>query len=348
MHGHIHHRNASSNAPVATARLVVFTALSLGLWACNGSSGTTLPPGPPAGSGGMFITDFNGNAVLGWGQSANCNCAPSIAIRGGNTGLANPDGIAIDPSGNIYVVNQTVGTMTKFPGGASGNIKPSFAIGGLASPIGIAVDGGANVYISNSASAGIGTMSVQTYAPGSAVPSRTIAGPATGLSTPGYLALDSAGNIWVANQTGNSIEEFAKPANGNVPPVATITGANTLLADPQGVAFDPSGRLYVAINNALGVPDAVLVFSPPLSGNIAPTNILCGPNTGVNNPTGIAVNAQGTLFIANSAFGASPGYETTFAANNIGGGTSCTGPFPNAAVSGANTGLVNPTGIALN
>ena len=94
----------------------------------------------------MFITDFNNNAVQGWGQSANCNCAPGVSIRGGNTGLANPEGIALDPSGNIYVVNRAVGTMTKFPGGASGNIKPSFAIGGLASPICIAVDSAANLY----------------------------------------------------------------------------------------------------------------------------------------------------------------------------------------------------------
>lgn len=344
----MHDRTRHRNLPISWAGLLVSLVVALGLCSCNGSSSTTLPPGPPAGSGGMFITDFNNNAVQGWGQSANCNCAPGVSIRGGNTGLANPEGIALDPSGNIYVVNRAVGTMTKFPGGTSGNIKPSFAIGGLASPIGIAVDSAANLYISNSASAGVGTMSVQVYTPGSVVPSRTIAGPSTGLSTPGFVALDSAGNIWVANETGNSVEAFAKTANGNVPPAATITGVNTLLANPQGIAFDSFGRLYVAINNPLGVSDAVLVFSPPLSGNIAPTNILCGPNTGVNNPTGVAVNASGTLFVVNSAFGPTPGYATTFASNNIGGGTACTGPFPNAAVSGANTGLVNPTGIALN
>ncbi|MBV8164154.1 MAG: NHL repeat-containing protein [Candidatus Eremiobacteraeota bacterium] len=331
----------------AGSKVLAVAGVALGLWACNGGSSTTLPPGPPAAGGSMYITDFANNAIVGWNQGANCNCSPTTTIRGANTGLSGPQGIAIDAGSNIYVANQAVNTMTKYPGGNSGNVTPSLTIGGLANPIGVAVDTSNNVYLTNSASSGVGTMSIQVYPPGSRVPSSTIAGPATGLSTPGYIALDATGNIWVANQTGNSIEEFPKTANGNVPPAATIAGVNTLLADPQGIAFDAAGRLYVAINNALGVPDAVLIFSQPLSGNKAPSNILCGPNTGVNNPTGIAVNAQGTLFVVNSAFGGSPGYEATFAGNNIGGGVGCAGPFPNGAVSGPNTTLINPTGIAL-
>jgi len=315
---------------------------------CSGSPGTPLPPPPPPGSGGMFITDFTNNSISGYGQGANCNCAPSLLIQGASTGLSGPQGIAIDASGNLYVANQTVGTLTKYPGGRSGNIKPTFAIGGLASPVGVALDSSRNLYVTNSASTGLGTMSVQVYPAGAAVASQTIAGPVTQLSTPGYLTRDKSGDIWVANQTSNAIVEFAGTANGNVPPIAVIAGSNTLLSDPQGIAFDPVGRLYVAINNPLGASDAVLVFSPPLSGNIAPTNILCGPNTRVNNPTGIAVNGQGTLFVVNSAFGVTPGYLTTFAANNIGGGVNCTGPFPNGVVSGPNTTLVNPTGVALN
>ncbi len=328
--------------------LVIVAALGPGVVACSGSSSTPPPPpAPPSSSGGMFITDFATNSISGYGQGANCNCAPSVFIQGGNTGLAGPAGIAIDKSGNMYVANENVGTLTKYPGGASGNIKPSFAIGGLNSPIGVAVDSSNNLYVSNSASLGVGAMSVQVFAPGATVAKRTISGAATGLSTPGYMALDASNHIWVANQTSNSVEEFANSANGNVAPLAIVAGGNTLLNDPQGIAFDSSGRLYVAVDNALGVPDAVLVFSPPVAGNIAPSNILCGPNTGVNNPTGIAVNAQGTLFVVNSEFSGTPGYLTAFLANNIGGGSSCAGPLPNGVISGPNTPFIDPTGIAL-
>ncbi len=327
--------------------VLTVAALVLAATGCNNSSSTTLPPPPPATSGGMFITDFTNNSIAGWGQSANCNCAPSVLIQGANTGLSGPLGIAIDNGGNFYVANQTVGTITKYPGAANGNVKPSFAIGGLASPIGVAVDAAGSLHVSNSASAGVGTMSVQVYPAGSTTPSQTIAGTATGLSTPGFIALDATGNIWVANQTSNTVEEFVNSANGNAAPIAVISGSNTLLSKPQGLAFDSTGRLYVAINNALGFPDAVLVYQKPLTGNIAPVNILCGPNTGVNNPTGVAVNAQGTLFVVNSAFGVTAGYVTAFLSNNIGGGTGCTGPFPNGIVGGSSSSLFNPTGIAL-
>jgi sugar lactone lactonase YvrE len=328
---------------------IIFTLGVLMLIAagCSGSSSTNTPPPAPPTSGAMFITDFTNNSISGFTQSANCNCAPSVLIQGGKTGMSGPAGIAIDSSGNFYVTNENVNTVTKYPGAANGNVSPSFAIGGLNNPIGIHVDSTGKVYVANSASGGVGASSIQVFAAGSASASQTITGVATGLSTPGFVTLDSSGNIWVTNQTGNSIEEFANSASGNVSPLATISGSNTGLSAPQGIAFDSSGRLYVAINNSLGAADAVLVFSPPLSGNIVPSNILCGLNTGVNNPTGVAVNSQGTLFVANSAFGGSAGYETTFAANNIGGGPSCTGPLPNGVVGGSSSSLVDPSGIAL-
>jgi hypothetical protein len=330
-------------AVVALTGLVILACAG-----CNGGgSSGSLPPAPPANAGAMFITDFSTNSISGYGQGANCNCAPSVFIQGGSTGLSGPVGIAFDTAGNIYVTNENVNSMTKYSGAANGNVAPIFSIGGLNNPIGIAVASNGNVYIANSASAGVGAASIMVFPPGKTAPTQIISGPGTGLSTPGYLTLDVNGNIWVANQTSDTIEEFAKTASGNVPPIAAILGGNTLLSDPQGLAFDSFGRLYVGINNALGFSDAVLIFSPPLIGDISPSNILCGPNTAVNNPTGVAVNSQGTLFVVNSAIGGVPGYLTIFASNNIGGGTSCAGPLPNATVGGGNSSLLNPAGIAL-
>ncbi len=325
---------------------LLVAAASLALAACGGSSSTNPPP-PPGNNGAMFITDFSFNSISVYGQGSNCNCGPARFVQGGNTGLSGPAGIAVDAAGNAYVANENVSAVRKYAPGSSGNSAPTFTIGGLDNPIGVAVDGAGRVYVANSAAGGLGSPSIQVFNPGATVPVHTITGASTGLSTPGYLALDAAGNIWVANIGGNSVEMFRANQTGNVPPTNVISGSNTLLSRPQGIAFDSFGRLYVAINNPTGALDAVLIFSAPLNGNIAPSNILCGVNTGVNNPTGIAVNAQGTLFVVSSAFGGTPGYVTIFASNNIGGGTGCSGPFPNATVAGANTTFVNPAGIAL-
>jgi hypothetical protein len=333
----------ASRWEILAVLIAIFGFVSAG---CNGGSSTPLPPPPPGTSGGMFITDFTNNSISGFGQGANCNCPPALYIHGGNTGLSGPMGIAADKAGNLYVANSRVGTITKYPGTGTGNISPSFAIGGLSQPIGVAVDSSGNLYVANSAVSS-GVPSVQVYPRGSSVPSQTISGPSTALSTPSFITLDASNNIWVANQTGNSIEEFANSATGDVPPANIIAGTRTLLSAPQGIAFDALGRLYVAINNALGFSDAVLVFAPGATGNVKPVNILCGSATAVNNPTGIAVNSQGTLFVVNSAVVLSAGSLVIFAANNIGGGMNCNGTFPNAVVGGPSSTLLNPAGIAL-
>jgi hypothetical protein len=60
---------------------------------------------------------------------ASGNATPTATIAGGNTGLANPHGIALDGAGNIYVGNQD-GSITVYAAGASGNATPTATIAG--------------------------------------------------------------------------------------------------------------------------------------------------------------------------------------------------------------------------
>jgi hypothetical protein len=319
----------------------------LAIAGCNNSSTASLPPPPPPSSGAMFITDFTNNTVTVYGQSANCNCNPARQISGSNTGISTPIGIAVDNSGTMYVANRGNQNVLEFPTNGKGNISPTFKIAGFSAPSGIAVDGARNVYVTDKIQA-----SVSIFPTGSNVAKYTISGVATGLSGPDFVTLDSLGDIWVANQTGNSVVEYPPIAslavgNNNIPPTVTIAGTNTAISSPQGIAFSPGGQLFVAINNPnFNSFDAVLVFSGWGLGanNIAPTNAICGGATGVNNPTGVAINAQGTVFVVNSATQVATGYITTFANNNI-GNLSCTGNLPNATVSGP--AMLNPAGIAL-
>ena len=308
---------------------------------CNSSS-TPAPPTPPPSSGAMYITDFTNNTITVSGESANCSCDPARQISGSNTKLLSPVGIAI-ANNTIYVGNEASGTVTEYPVSGRGNIAPSFTISGLNAPVGVAADAAGNVYVTNN-----GANSLQIFAPGSHVPAYNISGAATNLNGPGFVTLDASGDIWVANISGSSVEEFppiTTHPNGNIAPTTIIAGSNTGLTSPQGIAFDPSGRLYVAINTPFLQLDEVYVYQSWTAGsnNLGPVSAICGSATGVNNPTGVAINSLGTVYVVNSQTSVA-GYITDFAANNI-GNLACTGPFPNATVSGP--AMLNPAGIAL-
>jgi hypothetical protein len=324
------------------ATLVCAAALIVG---CNNAaSSSPSPPPPPPSSGAMYVTDFTNQTVTVYGQTANCSCNPARQIAGSNTKLGDPIGIAVDSAGTIYVANENNSTITEYGSSSHGNVGPSFTITGLSAPIGVAVDSAKNVYVTNG-----NANSIQVFPQGSATPRLTISGALTGLSTPGFIALDASNDIWVANETGNSIVEFpplSSDPGGNIAPIEAIFGPNTSIDNPQGIAFDTIGRLWVAINNEGANFDAVLVFQGVLNGDISPANAICGPSTGVNNPSGVAVNSQNTVFVVNSFTGVA-GYVTDFALNNV-GNLACDGPpagAPNATVSGP--AMLNPAGIAL-
>lgn len=56
--------------------------------------------------------------------------APIRLIQGANTQLAQPDSIAVDPAGNLYVENTISGAITIYAPGASGNVAPIRVIAG--------------------------------------------------------------------------------------------------------------------------------------------------------------------------------------------------------------------------
>jgi sugar lactone lactonase YvrE len=145
-------------------------------------------------------------------------------------------------------------------------------------------------------------------------------------------------NLYVTN--GATVLKFALPATAtvDVAPTLNIGGTNTGLNDPHRTAFDASGNIYVT--NA-GV-NSVSVFAPTATGNIPPTLTIAGANTGLDFPSGIAIDSKGNIYVANSDGGTSNnGSITVFAAGATGNA------MPIATITGANTGLSFPNGLAL-
>jgi sugar lactone lactonase YvrE len=172
----------------------------------------------------------------------------------------------------------------------------------------------------------------------------------TDMAVPSGIARDASGRIYVTNNATNTVTVYAAGANGNVPPIATIGGAKTQLSDPTGIALDASGKIYV-LNRADNRKRNIKVY-PPLGTNTgilneAPITDIAGSKTRLDDPTGIALDSQGNIYVANILGGPvvpnteDSGTVTVYAAGSSGN------IAPIATISGAATGLAYPAGIAL-
>ena len=102
-------------------------------------------------NGEIYVTNgFGGgvNGVLVFAPGANGNVAPIQNISGSNTDFGNPDDLAVDASGNIYVTDEhsSLGpAVLEYASGANGNVAPIASITGptttLVGPEGVAVAG---------------------------------------------------------------------------------------------------------------------------------------------------------------------------------------------------------------
>jgi hypothetical protein len=142
--------------------------------------------------------------------------------------------IAIDSSGNIYVLDGTDGKVFVFVNGASGLSAPihTLTTASITSSTGIAIDGGNNLYLIQFL-----LNSVAVFPPGAdgaASPIRTFTTDTSQVA----IAVDSAGTTFVAPCVSpGTVEEFAAGDSGASSPIATLQGANTLLNCPTGLAI---------------------------------------------------------------------------------------------------------------
>ncbi len=196
-----------------------------------------------------------------------------------SAGLANPHGIAVDSSGNVYVADVSNNRVLKETPTGSGYTQSVVASSGLSQPAGVAVDANGNVYIADSHNNRILKESLS----GSSYTESVV--PTTGLNLPLGVAVDANGNLFIADTLNAQIVE-EQYSNGNYTQRFIFGGPQV-----DGIVVDNSGDIYFA---AYGYGD---VYKLTPSGNAYAWSYV---GFGLGLPHGVAVDSLGVVYIAES------------------------------------------------
>ena len=218
------------------------------------------------------------------------------------TGFGNPNAIAFDQTGNLYVADDDYNLVRKV---TVGGVVSTFATG-ISSPYGLVFSAAGDLYVASNSEVKKVTSSgvVTTFA--------------TGFSVAGGMAFDSAGNLYVGNY-GNST--ISKVTSGGV--VSTfVTDINA----PFGLTFDSAGNLYAASRDASTISKitsdgTVSTFATGFSGphelefdgagnlfvadrwagrvaKVTPDGTVSTYATGLGAPYGLAFDSTGALYVS--------------------------------------------------
>ncbi len=277
------------------------------------------------------------------------------------TSLYYPTGVTVDGAGALYIADSndnrvrkvappTVATLTLSTIAGTGmsgyNGDGPATSANLSSPEGVAADAAGNVYIADTAADRIrkvaaGTGVISTVAGTGVGGFSGEGGPATSarVNGPSGMAVDTAGNVYFADYYNQRVRKItvatgilSTVAGNGVPGFLGDGGAATAaeLYYPTAVAVDGAGNLYIADsnNNRIRKVTAGTSFITTIAGNgtagIGGDGGL-GPLAQLNNPQGVAVDAAGNVYIADTnnyrvrKVTAGTGIITTLAGNGIGG-----------------------------
>ena len=237
---------------------------------------------------------------------------------GSDARFAGPTGVAVDSEANIYVGDSENNTIRKItPGGMVSTFAGQARISGhedgwgsdarFSDPEGVAVDNAGNLYVADVLNCTIrkitsdGIVSTLAGLAGS-YGYEDGRGSDARFTFPRGVAVGGAGNVYVAD-TGNLIVRKITP-DGVVSTLGGLGGGNARFDFPYGVAVDNAGNVFVAdtYNDTIQkiTPAGVVSNVGGVGGDVLATNDGLGSDVRFYYPHGVAVDAAGKLYVADS------------------------------------------------
>jgi len=269
-----------------------------------------------------IISTYAGNGVAGFSGDG------GLAT---NANLQNPQGIAIDAAGNLYIADKsnhrirkvnTSGIISTIAGTGTGGFSGD---GGLATsanlqnPFSVAVDASGNVYIADASNSRIRKVNttgiISTYAGNGSFgfSGDGAAAIAAQLDAPTGVAIDGSNNLYIADQSNNRIRKVN--VAGDISTFAGTgvsgfsgdggTATSAKLFNPIGVAVDASSNVYIAdldnnrIRKINTLGDISTIAGTGVAGFSGDGGLAI--NAKLNLPTGVSIDASGSLYIADQS-----------------------------------------------
>lgn len=311
-------------------------------------------------TGNIFVTDSASKTIRKISPAGQVTTLAGAADQGGsqdgtgaNARFIDPQGIALDPSGDLLVADGE-GAIRKVTQAGVVTTVTRISATDLS---GLAVDGAGNLYVTDPLDSVVRKLTpagVVTVFAGEWGRSRSVdgTGAAARFSIPTGITLDGSGNLFVTD-AGDCAIRMITPA-GVVTTLAGAlgsrgsedgTGAAASFRDPAGVAADGQGNLFVTSNQTIRkITPAGVVTTLAGTPDVYGYGDGLGAAARFNYPRGVAVDREGQVFVADSSNRIirkiTPAGEVTILAGAVGKSGSEDGVGPAAR-------FANPHGMAM-
>jgi sugar lactone lactonase YvrE len=280
------------------------------------------------GSGNLYISEYGGHrirkitpagVVSTLAGSGNAAYADGSGI---SASFNEPQGLDVDASGNVYVVEANnnrirkitpAGVVTTLAGSSIGGSADGTGVGATFNrPFDLIRDGSGNLYVSDCGSHKIRKITpagVVTTIAGSGLPGSTDGiGTAASFNFPRGMVFDSSGNLYVADVWSHKIRKITPAgvvstfAGSGVKSSVDGIGTAATFNEPSGLAIDSAGNFYVG--ETVGQKIRKITPSGEVTTLAGAGTVGSTDGTGAaakfNGPYGLLVDADGNLIVADT------------------------------------------------